>query len=143
MVLVMTIAKRLKEFKNVKHLTASELANILGIPVRTVGSYERGEVLPGAKFFNLLINNFNVNINWLLTGRGTMFINEDIPVNKDSIAQLQEEIQLSNDDMQTLISMLKSEASRNMILKFLEIKRGNKAALDSLIDNLKGIRAVY
>lgn len=139
----MTIAKRLKEFRNAKHLTVSEVANKIGMPVRTVGSYEREEVLPGSKFFNLLIQTFDININWLISGRGSMFISQNIPKNDDSIMQLQEEIKLSNEDMKTLVEMLKSEASREMILKFIEIKRGNKVALDSLIANLRGIKALY
>ena len=137
------ISKRLKEFRATKHLTSLEVANTLGIPVRTVGSYERGEVLPGSKFFNLLIQKFDININWLISGRGTMFINQSIPKDNDSLAHLQEEIKLSNEDMKILIDMLKSEASRDMLLKFIEIKRGNKEALDSLINNLKGIKALY
>lgn len=143
MVFGMTIAKRLREFRAFKRLTSSEVANALGIPVRTVGSYERGEVLPGSKFYDLMIQNYDVNVNWLISGRGTMFINQDVPVNQDSILQLQQEIKLSNEDMETLISMLKSEASRNVLLKFIEVKRGNKEALNSLISNLQGIKAVF
>lgn len=139
----MTIAKRLREFRASMRLTSSEVANALGIPVRTIGSYERGEVLPGSKFYDLMIEKYNMNINWLISGRGTMFINQQLPENKDSISKLQEEIKLSNDDMETLIEMLKSEASRNVLLKFIEVKRGNKEALNSLIANLQGIRAIF
>lgn len=139
----MTIAKRLREFRAIKRLTSSEVANKLGIPVRTLGSYERGEVLPGSKFYNLMIENYDININWLISGRGSMFISQNVVQNKDSISQLQEEIKLSNDDLKMLIDILKSDASRNMILKFIDIKRGNKDALNTLIANLQGIKAVF
>jgi len=137
----MTIAKRLKEFRAAMHLTALETADKLGIPARTIGSYERGEVLPGSKFYDLMIKKYNINLNWLVTGRGSMFISQNLP--KDSLAEFQEEIKLSNKDMETLAGMLKSEASRDMILKFIEVKRGNKEALSSLITSLEGIKSVF
>lgn len=139
----MTIGKRLKEFRALKHLTILEMSKELNIPVRTAGSYERGEVLPSSKFYSLMIERYNLNINWLISGRGTMFINQDIKKDNDSILQLQEKIKLSNDDMNKLIEMLKSDASRSIILKIIEIKKGNKEALNSLIDNLQGIKAVF
>ena len=70
----MTIGKRIKELKTILHLTSLEMANELSIPVRTIGSYERDEAQPGPKFLNALIDKFCVNINWLLSGRGNMFI---------------------------------------------------------------------
>ena len=139
----MTISKRLREFKAANRLTLTEIANKLNMPPRTIGSYERGEVLPGTKFYNLMIENYNINVNWLITGIGTMYINQTVPENEDSILQLQEETKISNDDMNILIKMLKSEASRNMILKLIDIKKGNKEALESLISNLQGIKAVF
>ncbi len=143
MVFGMTVAKRLKEFRTVKRLTALEVAKTLDIPARTVGSYERGEVLPGTKFYDLMIQKYDININWLITGIGKMFINDSSEKNNDSISQLQEEIKLSNEDMKVFIELLKSEAGRNMLLKFIAIKHGSKEALDSLIENLQGIRAVF
>ena len=139
----MSIAKRLREFRIIKRLTLTEFAKKLNISVRTLGSYERDKMLPGSKFYDLMIQVYNVNANWLITGVGTMFINENVKKNEDSILQLQEEIRFSNEDMSTLISILKSEASRDLVMKLIEIKRGNKKALDSLIANLEGIKAIF
>ena len=115
----MTIAKRLKEFRSLKHLTIAELSKSIGLPARTLGSYERGEAYPGSKFYDLMIQKYNLNVNWIITGRGKVFINEELPADKDSILKLQSEIKLSNDDMTTLIEILKSNASKNLILKFI------------------------
>ena len=139
----MTISRRLREFRAKNRLTSAELANILGIPARTIGSYERDEVAPGTKFYELMIEKFNININWLLTGIGTMFINQDIDDDNNSISQLQDEIRFTNEEMDILINMLKSESSRDMLKKFVEIKQGRREALDILIANLKGIKAVF
>ena len=139
----MSIGKRIKELKTILHLTSLEMANELSIPVRTIGSYERDEAQPGPKFLNALIDKFCVNINWLLSGRGNMFITKKAEKDIAYIAQLQDRLKLTNEELNGLIDILDADASREMVLKFIEIKKGNKEALDSLIYNLQGIKAIY
>ncbi len=138
----MSIGKRIKELKAALHLTSAEMANKLNIPVRTIGSYERDEVPPGSKFLNQLIEILYVNVNWLLTGKGNMFISEKESLDLNYIAKLQERLHLSKDEVMGIIEILDSDASREMVMKFLEIKNGNKDALESLIYNLQGIKAI-
>ena len=125
------------------HLTSNELAEKLNIPVRTIGSYEREEAQPSPKFLNALIENYYININWLLTGKGNMFISNRTEADINYIAQLKDRLNLSDEEISGLIDILDSDASREMVLKFIEIKKGNKDALDSLIYNLQGIKAIY
>ena len=139
----MSIGKRIKELKTILHLTSLEMANELSIPVRTIGSYERDEAQPGPKFLNALIDKFCVNINWLLSGRGNMFITKKAEKDIAYIAQLQDRLKLTNEELNGLIDILDADASREMVLKFIEIKKGNKGASDSLIYNLQGIKAIY
>ena len=139
----MCIGKRIKEIKEKLKLTSNELARQLNIPVRTIGSYERGEAQPSPKFLNALIENFRININWLLTGKGNMFISKRMEMELNYIVNLQKRLNLSKDEINGLIDIMDSEASREMVLKFIEIKKGNKEALDSLTDNLEAIKAVY
>lgn len=139
----MSIGKRIKEIRANLHLTASELAEKLNIPVRTIGSYEREEAQPSPKFLNALIENYYININWLLTGKGNMFISNRTEADINYIAQLQDRLNLSDEEISGLIDILDSDASREMVLKFIEIKKGNKEALDSLLYNLQGIKAIY
>ncbi len=139
----MNIGKRVKELKVALNLTSTELAEKLSIPVRTIGSYERNEAQPGPKFLSALIENYKVNINWLLTGEGNMFLSPKIEADISYLAKLKANFNLSNEEMQGLIEILGSDASRDMVLKFIEIKKGNKEALDSLLHNLQGIKAIY
>lgn len=139
----MSIGKRIKELKAVLKITSLELAKKLDIPARTIGSYERDEAQPGPKFLNALIVKFGVNINWLLTGEGNMFISKKTELDINYIANLKETFKLSNEELNGLIDILETDASREMVLKFIEIKKGNKEALDSLIYNLQGIKAIY
>ncbi len=139
----MTIGKRIKELKQKLNLTSSEMAQQLGIPVRTIGSYERDEAQPGAKFFSLLIDKFQVNANWVLTGKGSIFIPSKTEVDVKYLANINEQLNLTNEELQSLIDILDTDASRDMVMKFIEIKKGNKEALESLLHNLQGIKAIY
>ena len=139
----MTVGKRIKRLKNKLNITSSALADKLSIPVRTIGSYERDEVPPSEKFLNALITNFHVNINWLLTGNGEMFINVKDENDLIYMNKLQDKFSLSDDEVVGLLDVLECSASREMVLRFIQIKKGNKEALDSLIYNLQGIKAIY
>ena len=74
----MTIGAHLKELRKKLNITAKELALTTDIPVRTIGGYERNENPPNGKFLTKLIEKYNVNINWFLTGKGNMFISLEI-----------------------------------------------------------------
>jgi transcriptional regulator with XRE-family HTH domain len=123
--------------------TSGTIADTLGIPVRTIGSYEREEAQPSPKFLAALIEKYNVNANWLLTGNGNMFLSEKTVLDVQYVAKLQERYELSEKEISGLLELLESKASREMVLKFIEIKKGNKEALDVLINNLQGIKAIY
>ena len=139
----MTIGKRIKELKEKLRITSAEMAQELDIPVRTIGSYERDEAQAGAKFFNALLEKYNVNINWILTGNGDMFISSKTEIDVKYLAEIEQKLNLTALELEGLIQILDSDASRDMVMKFIEIKKGNKEALDSLIQNLQGIKAIY
>ncbi len=139
----MTIGKRIKELKTMMKITSAEMALNLDIPVRTIGSYERDEAQAGAKFFNALIEKYQVNINWLLTGNGNIFISSKAEIDVKYLAEIEQKLNLTPEELDGLIQILDADASRDMVMKFIEIKKGNKEALDSLIQNLQGIKAIY
>ena len=84
----MTIARRIKEIKLVLHLTSIELANKLDIPVRTIGSYERAEAQPSPKFLTALYEQLNIDINWLLSGKGNMFLDRKVAISLGATANI-------------------------------------------------------
>ena len=139
----MNLGQRVKKLKKALEITSQEMADSLGIPARTIGSYERNEAQPGTKFLNALFEVYHVNINWMITGKGEMFLTSKTEIDMDYIATKTENLNLSKNELDGLISILDSEASREMVLKFIEVKKGNREALDSLISNLQGIKAIY
>ena len=49
------------------------MATLLGIPVDTLGTYERGVSEPGMSLLAQYRTRFGINLNWLATGEGEMF----------------------------------------------------------------------
>ena len=86
----MSIGKRIKELKISLRATSGTIADTLGIPVRTIGSYEREEAQPSPKFLAALIEKYNVNANCLLTGNGNMFLSEKTVLDVQYVAKLQD-----------------------------------------------------
>ena len=68
------IAKRLQLIKEKLGLSIKELAQITQMPYRTLYNYLSGEREPTPENLQKLVAHLGININWLLTGEGKMFI---------------------------------------------------------------------
>lgn len=68
------IGKRLRLIREKKGITQAELGEKLGIQFQHVSKYERGETVPTWENLIKLAELYDVNINWLLTGKGSMFL---------------------------------------------------------------------
>jgi len=56
-------------------LSQKDFANSLSITNTSLSYYESGKRTPDANFLQSLVVVYNVNLNWLVTGKGEMFIN--------------------------------------------------------------------
>lgn len=79
----MCISKRLSLVLKEKDMTRADLARTLGKSQGNIASIIKGEVKPGAEFLLLLYKKLNVNINWLLSGEGEMFLKEGTRLKKE------------------------------------------------------------
>jgi len=68
------IGNRLGEFIKAKSLKQLHVAKMTGIAQGTLSNYENNKRLPSTEFLCQLIKLYRLNINWLLTGEGDMFI---------------------------------------------------------------------
>lgn len=68
------IATRLKFFRKNNNISAEELAKNINAKASTIYNYESGYSKPNADILRIFIEKYNLNINWLLTGKGQMFI---------------------------------------------------------------------
>lgn len=56
------------------HKERKAFANVLGMHPDTLGGYERGDTFPDQAFLARYKREFSVNLNWLFTGEGEMFL---------------------------------------------------------------------
>lgn len=70
--------ERIKEIRSKLNLSVAKLADKIEIPARTITGYERGERMPSIEFLANLSTILSINANWFLTGKGSMF-NEQQP----------------------------------------------------------------
>lgn len=74
------LQNRLRKLRKSLNKQQGEFANDLGILQQQYSTYERGTRKPSTEIYNKLIEIFNVNLNWLLTGNGSMFLDKNSDV---------------------------------------------------------------
>ena len=68
------IRDRLKQIREALKMSQKELASAFGgVPVSAISKYERGEVKPSFEMI-AKYGSIGVDVNWLLTGQGSMFL---------------------------------------------------------------------
>ena len=107
------IGNRLKLLRT-KYLKLSQekLAEILGVKRNTLSNWERGENEMNYEAMLILHSKFGVNINWLLTGEGSMFVNssqeKETPTNQAGIDR----------ELAQMLSMLSPEQQEGLKMLF-------------------------
>lgn len=66
--------KRLKEVRKSLGLTQQEFADTIGSKRNTIAKYETETNVPSTAVISLICSKFNVNEEWLRTGKGEMFM---------------------------------------------------------------------
>lgn len=83
----MSISERLKLVCQEKNWKLKDFSEAARLPYRTAQGYLNGTREPNAEGMLALCLNINVNINWLLTGKGSIFLSEyhenNIPSSED------------------------------------------------------------
>jgi len=68
------VSQRLKELRKSFKMTQRTFGARIGAKQGNVADWERGRSNPGLESLNNIVKHFNVNLNWLLTGEGVMFV---------------------------------------------------------------------
>lgn len=71
------IAGRMKFFRNVLKFTQQDLADKIGVKQNTIAQYEMGRTVPSNAIIISLCREFDINKDWLLHGRGEMFLSSE------------------------------------------------------------------
>ena len=70
------IGKRLKRIRKELGLTQKEFATSIEISEATLRRYESGQNFPDAEVLERIADKYGVNIHWLITGKGPMFLKD-------------------------------------------------------------------
>lgn len=74
----MSFGKRLKDVLKKLSLSQTGLSKEIGTSNVVINRYIKDKTTPDYNFLNKLVTRFNININWLLTGEGSMFPSRNI-----------------------------------------------------------------
>lgn len=115
--------ERIKEIRKKEGLSQQKFADKLGIARGNIAAYEVGKNSPSDAVISLICSKFNVNKEWLLTGKGDMY---DVP--EDEVAAVVSDLlEESNPFYDIIISIMKS---------YKKMDDTSKAALNTLIQEL-------
>jgi len=82
--------ERLREIRKVTGLTGASIAQHGGITKQTFSGYLHTGRLPSAGVLANWVTKLGINANWLLTGEGSMFLDQAGLVAKNSVGEVQE-----------------------------------------------------
>lgn len=85
-------AEKIKQIMHEKKLTQAQLANIVSTSRTNVANAAGGFSKPNWDFLSKLHTELNVNLNWLIADRGSMFIAPPNEALKDELRQEFEEL---------------------------------------------------
>ncbi len=74
----MTIGKRLKQLLNKLEMTQAGLSRAIGISNVVINRYIKDKTTPDYNFLSKIAESYNVNINWLINGEGTIFVSDNL-----------------------------------------------------------------
>lgn len=108
---------RFTEIRKYFFQNQSEMAKCLNITRQAISSIEQGKSKPSYDLLYILLNKYNINLNYLLDNKGNMLLSDDDKVNNnDMISQLQSQIatlQADNNKLQAQLDLLKSIIQSN------------------------------
>ncbi|MDD3238417.1 MAG: helix-turn-helix transcriptional regulator [Candidatus Gastranaerophilales bacterium] len=65
---------RYRELRKTLGITLREMSSDLSIPLSSISKYEQGLIKPGVEILSRIAKAYKVNLNWLITGEGPMFL---------------------------------------------------------------------
>ena len=74
----MSLGERLKQVLRKLELSQISLSKAIGISNVVINRYIKNKTTPDFNFLNKLASAYNVNINWLINGEGSIFVSENV-----------------------------------------------------------------
>lgn len=119
-------------------VSQQEMAQKMKVTQKTLSSWEQGHNEPCSSLSEL-VTNYNINLNWLLTGEGKMFINHDINNTQNIQNQKGNSVFANNGTMtNTMTNQSPSSSNIDNVTQVLFEEAYKKASKDE--DSLKKLK---
>lgn len=115
--LELNLKKRFKTLRTHFSLNTLEMAQRLELSKGGYKKYETGERFPSSHTLTRLIEEFDISMDWLLFGRGSMFFSGNSP--EEELAQEKEKLELD-------LATLKESYEKEMEILETDIKNSKK-----------------
>lgn len=102
------VKEQIKELRNRLGLTQQKFADRLGLKRQTIAAYEIGNIEPSDSTILLMCKEFEINEEWLRTGKGKM----EAPINEDD-RYFHNVSKLTRADDETIIRWVNAIAETN------------------------------
>jgi len=125
------IGERIKMVRKAFGLTQEQFVENFEIGRANYARIESGEIFPGISIMNVLRSKFNISMDWLISNKGEMFLQE----------KKEEDIVLDyGEDTEEIAEMLhiiqRIPRMKEEILSFFyDFRRKNKSILDRMLEN--------
>ena len=115
--------ERIRQLRKALNLSQADFGKKVGVTFSTIGGYEQGRRNVSSAVFKSICREYNVNEEWLRTGKGEMFNKEEDT--EDNVKLGGELYQISQDKM-----LLR------FIDEYLKLSNENQSAIWNFIENL-------
>ena len=112
--------EHIKKLRNYLGLTQQKFADKLGLKRQTIAAYEIGNIEPSESTLLLICKEFNINDDWLRTGKEPM----QKPI-EDKLSAYVSEITDGNDEL-----------IKDFIITYMELDQSSKDALRKVMDSM-------
>lgn len=121
----LTVYERIRKLrKTVLCITQDKFAKSLGVSRSNIGNIEVGRINVTDRVLQDICDKYNVSMNWLNTGKGDMFVHEEL----DLLVELTRTYNLKSKEIAIVKAFLElSEAGRAGVLEYIEKANNNIA----------------
>ena len=142
----MDVKDRIREWRQALGLTQAAFSEQTGVPLRTIKGYESGERSPGMDALASIAKT-GVNLNWLLTGEGSMRSDEeraatpDVAAATPDVAPGMQKYAARLEAIMKLLEDIEDEGEREVLLADFFARAQNAKQIDELKRTVADLRA--
>ena len=135
----MEYGNRIKKFRKKVRLSQQQIANQLNYTQPTISRYEKNLRMPDADFLEKMSTVYQLNINWVLTGKGKMFNYQYTEISTQP--KLEDEVNSIKNQLDTKIIDLKKAQDKNneLLHENILLQNENQILKNQVIQLMKEI----